>query len=1067
MKTFLLLTAALTLPAAAQLALIRQGRESAGVPETGDRFGFAVCAGDFNNDGFDDLATGSPYEVITGTSAQAGFVTINRGSRFGLTWVNAMGMSPGNSALSNAESHQMGYALASADFNNDGFDDLAVGLPASTINSATNSGRVLIYMGGTNGLSATASQVLTQTPFGGVNEAGDRFGAALAAGRLGTDNYADLVIGAPGENAGSGAIYIMRGGAAGLTTAVTGISSGAAGAPAGGAFGSSLAIGNVIGQVMADVLVGAPETDTGIIDNAGMVHLLIGNGTSVSTVNALHFDAAADGEFYQTNGRFGAALVVGDFYADDGELDVAIGAPGRNTGRGSVSIARGGLLALQWGTVLTAYANQDNALYGSALAAGDWDADGDDDLAVGSPYNDASGAPVPADNINSGLLVLFLGGPAGPASQVAYDELEASAGYGNNAQMGSSLAFGRFGAGPRASLAIGCPARDTARGQVLDYAPWRQVDSVQCKSALAADCENNVVYALRPFDQVSIASTTKIMTVLLACEATQRPLNDPLRVGLEEEYTIEPWMMEAYPPTSGCSTFTYYSPAFDHFTLRELMHSAMIPSGNDSCYAIADAMTGEINAWVPGVQSAPNFIALMNARGAQIGMNDSLFASASGAVDAPAHYSTAYDMWLLGRAAMQNPLFREMANTVEFDVPKLVPGAEAGIFESVVDHLSWGWLTGLKNREPRIVGCKPGSTGGAKHTGVVAARQSVFPNGLAYATGFGFETSSLGMDQLAELVQLALAECDPNYSAPDELAGPLAERRWTVNDAQRSALGLTEFARAADATDEETTLILNPLAPVVPGQPKIVQWHYNTMWELAPGQTATVQVRIAGRVTGVVSDPSGSSGNTLFVGGGTGGAWTTSLSPGGTFALTPWQSRTAEPFSLSITNAGATTALCVLDATFAVHPDFLWWPSARPTYRVELRNDTRSIRTMHDVREAPLSPTTSAPFPMLVALEDRGTGQRLHPPVEVTAFTLIPGTSAAGVDFLLPIDGIKGESEFYDAYDVQWSSDLTSASWQRLARLPVNATGRYQWQGGVPPGARRGFLRVRGVPSAD
>ena len=1061
MKTLLLLTVALALPAAAQLALIRQGRESAGVPETGDRFGFAVCAGDFNNDGYDDLATGSPYEVISGTAAQAGFVTINRGSRFGLTWVNAMGLQPGGSALSDAESHQMGYALASADFNNDGYDDLAVGLPAATINSATNSGRVLIYLGGPGGLSATASQVLTQTPFGGANEAGDRFGATLAAGKLGTDNFADLVIGAPGEDAGEGAIFIIRGGAAGLVTTQAFFLRPLDIGSTGGAFGSALAIGNVIGQSHADILVGAPDTDAGIIQNAGMVHLLIGASNTVFPANAQHFDAAADGGFYQTNGRFGASLAVGDFFADDGEMDVAIGAPGRNNGRGTVSLARGSLLALQWGTVLSAYANQDNALYGSALAAGDWDADGDDDLAVGSPYNDASGALVPADNTNSGLVVLFHGGPAGPANQVAYDESKASAGYGNNSQMGSSLAFGRFSQGLRASLAIGCPGRDTARGQVLDYAPWRQVDSVQCKSALAADCEDRVVYALRPFDQVSIASTTKIMTVLLACEATQRPLNDPFHVGLEEEYTIEPWMMDAYPPTTGCSVFQYYSPAFDHYTLRELMHSAMIVSGNDSCYAIADAVTGEIDDWVQGVPTAPQFIALMNARAAQIGMADSLFASASGAVDAPAHYSTAYDMWLLGRAAMQNALFREMANTTDFDVPKLVPGAEAGIFEGVVDSMSWGWLKGMKDREPRIIGCKPGSTGGARKTGVVAARQSVFPHGLAYATGFGFETSSLSMDKLAALVQLALAECDPDFQGPDELAGPLAEQTWTVNDAQRSALSLTEFARAADATEEETTLILYPLAPVVPGQPKKVQWHYNTMWELAPGQTATVQVSMAGRVTGVVGAPAESGGNTIYVGGGTGGAWSTSLSPGGTFALTPWQARTAEPYSLSITNAGATTARCVLDATFEVHPDFLWWPAANPIHRVELRNDTRSIRTIHDVREAPLTPTTSAPFPMLVALEDRGTGQQTRPHSEVKYYTIT--LTRAHDDVVLLFSSLPG-GDFYEAFDIQASTDLTGTSWQRVGRVPANSSGNYSWSASLPSAPRR-FFRVLGDPA--
>ena len=73
----------------AQLALIRQGRESAGAMEAGDFFGGAVACGDFNGDGYDDMATGSPFEKIGASTNAGGAVMVNFGSAYGATWQNA------------------------------------------------------------------------------------------------------------------------------------------------------------------------------------------------------------------------------------------------------------------------------------------------------------------------------------------------------------------------------------------------------------------------------------------------------------------------------------------------------------------------------------------------------------------------------------------------------------------------------------------------------------------------------------------------------------------------------------------------------------------------------------------------------------------------------------------------------------------------------------------------------------------------------------------------------------------------------------------------------------------
>jgi len=89
-----------------------------------------------------------------------------------------------------------------ADFNNDGADDLAVGAPGEDVGSVGDAGSVnVLYGTAGTGLSGSGSQLFTQ-PVSAV-EVGDQFGSALASGDFNDDGFADLAVGAPGEDVGS------------------------------------------------------------------------------------------------------------------------------------------------------------------------------------------------------------------------------------------------------------------------------------------------------------------------------------------------------------------------------------------------------------------------------------------------------------------------------------------------------------------------------------------------------------------------------------------------------------------------------------------------------------------------------------------------------------------------------------------------------------------------------------------------------------------------------------------------------------------------------------------------
>ena len=112
------------------------------------RYMLATVMGDFNGDGFDDLAVGSPYEDV-GTKSDAGAVNIIFGAPAGITTAGNRWIHQDSAGIAGVAGpgDRFGWALAAGDFNGDGFDDLAIGVPGEDVSSKIDAGAINIIFG--------------------------------------------------------------------------------------------------------------------------------------------------------------------------------------------------------------------------------------------------------------------------------------------------------------------------------------------------------------------------------------------------------------------------------------------------------------------------------------------------------------------------------------------------------------------------------------------------------------------------------------------------------------------------------------------------------------------------------------------------------------------------------------------------------------------------------------------------------------------------------------------------------------------------------------------------------
>jgi hypothetical protein len=315
-------------------------RDTAGVigaVGAGDRFGAALGSGDFNSDGFYDLAVGVPGHTVGG-AAGAGSVTILYGTKSGLTasgdqiWHQNR---PGILGVAGA-GDRFGSALAVGDFNRDGYDDLVVGASGDQVGAATGAGQIHIIYGSRHGLTATGNQRFHQdsTNVGEVAGKKDKFGAANG------DGYADVGVGVPREDAGAertiGKVHVLFGSAGGITPTGSEVWSQASpgvgsGAETGDRFGSSLAAADFDDDGFADLAIGSPGEDFNAIRNAGAVNVLHGRADGLVARKGNLFAQGYNGlvGLAEVGDRFGANLRAVDVNGNE-RWDLIVGVPGED-----------------------------------------------------------------------------------------------------------------------------------------------------------------------------------------------------------------------------------------------------------------------------------------------------------------------------------------------------------------------------------------------------------------------------------------------------------------------------------------------------------------------------------------------------------------------------------------------------------------------------------------------------------------------------------------------------------------------------------------------------------------
>ncbi|MFF1354990.1 FG-GAP-like repeat-containing protein [Streptomyces sp. NPDC058297] len=358
-----------------------------GTAETNDGFGWVSAYGDFNSDGFDDLAVSAPWEDVDGDT-DGGTVMIMWGSASGLTG----GTTIKDPAVSSHD--KWGNTLAAGDFDSDGKDDLAIGSTASTIyvykggiNSAGASGgrytvKPPIMSGsGTGPLNLTAGDVNkdgrtdlvvdgfeTDTDYGwntnyfvpgsgsgldGSSATELKRGVITGIGDVNGDGYGDIVTGQEWdpstdgsptvpESVTGGKVNITYGSATG-PAATTELSQDTGNVPGGSErgddFGGELSLGDINGDGYQDLVVGAAGENLGGVVNTGSVTVLYGSANGIDTSTGGQFFAQSTAGVPgsdEKDDQFGNEVKLTDV-TGDGKADLTIGAYGENTANGALT----------------------------------------------------------------------------------------------------------------------------------------------------------------------------------------------------------------------------------------------------------------------------------------------------------------------------------------------------------------------------------------------------------------------------------------------------------------------------------------------------------------------------------------------------------------------------------------------------------------------------------------------------------------------------------------------------------------------------------------------------------
>ena len=203
---------------------------------------------------------------------------------------------------------------------------------------------------------------------------------------------------------------------------------------------------------------------------------------------------------------------------------------------------------------------------------------------------------------------------------------------------GGSVVCGGCGPAPVISVSKAVVGGGSdAAARVPGEEPQAAAPAVSAKAAAVMDDRcGSLIFSKEAHRRLAPASLTKIATAMVALETTD--VNEVVDVDIDGFYYGDSTVM-------GLETGMRLS-------LRDLLYGLLLPSGNDAAVAIARHIAGDV----------PAFVARMNAKAKSLALTDTHFTNPHG-LDAPGHYSSAYDMAVLARYAMKNPLFAEIVRS--------------------------------------------------------------------------------------------------------------------------------------------------------------------------------------------------------------------------------------------------------------------------------------------------------------------------------------------------------------------------------------------------------------------
>ncbi len=433
-------------------------------------FGESMVMEDFDQDGNYDIVVGDSL----GGDGRTGYVDIFFGDEEGWSG-NYLASKESDISYNYAEANsQIGSVLDTGDLNDDGYPDLAIGAPLSSVGGMNDAGQIMIYWGGPQGYMASKNRMLVN----GYNV--ERVGDRLVIDDFNNDGVDDLAYSAPYdtgiESKGryhAGVVYLLFGPLSG-----TSLSSRynndvrIIGSMQSEMIGESLASGDVDGDGIPDLVIGAPRSSRGSISQQGVAYVLKGRNNWPSDIDLLNDGSLkifGPWPYDQT----GTELDLGDIDGD-GKDELIMGAASGDgfqrsvPGGGNAYILTGEFLASRVpnGTVMlrtesnvTICGDSRNMRLGSSIATSDVTGSGKVDVVIG-----AYGWIDPLSGLRTGAVFIFNGELFSGSLTINSTSLHLISGFSDNDRAGAAVASKDITGDGKADILIGAPGADPLTG---------------------------------------------------------------------------------------------------------------------------------------------------------------------------------------------------------------------------------------------------------------------------------------------------------------------------------------------------------------------------------------------------------------------------------------------------------------------------------------------------------------------------------------------------------------------------------------------------------------------------